>query len=64
MLGDLNGFVEHLEEYRIAGKIYAAKALDKVFQIMREWGKQIFITMNLEDTRNDRKRKNAKRQVV
>lgn len=37
-LGDLNGFVEHLEEYRIAGKIYAAKTLDKVFQIMREWG--------------------------
>ena len=36
MLGDLNGFVEHLEEYRIAGKIYAAKALDKVFQIMRK----------------------------
>ena len=27
-LGDLNGFVEHLEEYRIAGKIYAANVMD------------------------------------
>ena len=27
-LGDLNGFVEHLEEYRIAGKIYASIVMD------------------------------------
>ena len=27
-LGNLNGFVEHLEEYRIAGKIYAANVMD------------------------------------
>ena len=27
-LGDLNGFVEHLEEYRIAGKIYATNVMD------------------------------------
>ena len=27
-LGDLNGFVEHLEEYRIAGKLYAANVMD------------------------------------
>ena len=27
-LGDLNGFVEHLEEYKIAGKIYAANVMD------------------------------------
>ena len=27
-LGDLNGFVEHLEEYKIAGKIYAVNVLD------------------------------------
>ena len=27
-LGDLNGFVEYLEEYRIAGKIYAANVMD------------------------------------
>ena len=27
-LGDLDGFVEHLEEYKIAGKIYAANAMD------------------------------------
>ena len=27
-LGDLNGFVEHLEEYRIAGKVYAANVMD------------------------------------
>ena len=27
-LGNLNGFVEHLEEYRIAGKIYAAHVMD------------------------------------
>ena len=25
---DLDGFVEHLEEYRIAGKIYAANVMD------------------------------------
>ena len=30
-LGDLNGFVEHLEEYRIAGKIYAANVMDAGF---------------------------------
>ena len=27
-LGDLNGFVEHLEEYKIAGKIYAANVME------------------------------------
>ena len=27
-LGDLNGFVEHLKEYKIAGKIYAVNVLD------------------------------------
>ena len=27
-LGDLDGFVEHLEEYKIAGKIYAANVMD------------------------------------
>ena len=27
-LGDLNGFVEHLEEYKISGKIYAANVMD------------------------------------
>ena len=27
-LGDLNGFVEHLEEYKISGKIYAATVMD------------------------------------
>ena len=27
-LGDLDGFVEHLEEYRIAGKIYATNVMD------------------------------------
>lgn len=27
-LGDLNGFVEHLEEYRIAGKIYAENVME------------------------------------
>ena len=27
-LGDPNGFAEHLEEYRIAGKIYAANVMD------------------------------------
>ena len=27
-LGDLNGFVEHLEEYRIAGKIYATNVME------------------------------------
>lgn len=27
-LGDLDGFVEHLEEYRIAGRIYAANVMD------------------------------------
>ena len=27
-LGDLNGFVEHLEEYKIAGKIYATNVMD------------------------------------
>ena len=27
-LGDLNGFEEHLEEYRIAGKIYATNVLE------------------------------------
>ena len=27
-LGDLNGFVEHLEEYRIAGRIYATNVMD------------------------------------
>ena len=31
-LGDLNGFVEHLEEYRIAGKIYAANVMSKRVQ--------------------------------
>ena len=25
---DLDGFVEHLEEYRIVGKIYAANVMD------------------------------------
>ena len=28
ILCDLDGFVEHLEEYRIAGKIYAANVMD------------------------------------
>ena len=27
-LGDLNGFVEHLEEYGIAGRIYATNVMD------------------------------------
>ena len=27
-LGDLDGFVEHLEEYRIAGRIYAADVME------------------------------------
>lgn len=27
-LGDLNGFEEHLEEYRIAGKIYATNVME------------------------------------
>ena len=27
-LGDMDGFVEHLEEYKIAGKIYAANVMD------------------------------------
>ena len=27
-LGNLNGFVEHLEEYKISGKIYAANVMD------------------------------------
>ena len=27
-LGDLNGFVEHLEEYKISGKIYASNVMD------------------------------------
>ena len=27
-LGDLDGFVEHLEEYRIAGRIYATNVMD------------------------------------
>ena len=27
-LGDLNGFVEHLEEYRIVGRIYATNVMD------------------------------------
>ena len=27
-VGDLNGFVEHLEEYRIAGKIYAENVME------------------------------------
>lgn len=27
-LGDLEGFVEHLEEYKIAGKIYAANVME------------------------------------
>ena len=27
-LGDMDGFVEHLEEYRIAGKIYATNVMD------------------------------------
>ena len=27
-LGDLDGFVEHLEEYRIAGRVYATNVMD------------------------------------
>ena len=27
-LGDLDGFVEHLEEYKIAGRIYAANVME------------------------------------
>lgn len=27
-LGDMDGFVEHLEEYKIAGKIYAENVMD------------------------------------
>ena len=27
-LGDLNGFVEHLEEYTIAGRLYATNVMD------------------------------------
>ena len=27
-LGDLNGFVEHLEEYKIVGRIYATNVME------------------------------------
>ena len=48
-LGDLNGFVEHLEEYKIAGKIYAANVLDaglvknqSIFQKAYDMGYSIY----------------------
>ena len=44
-LGDLDGFVEHLEEYKIAGKIYAANVMEaglvknqRVFQTAYDMG--------------------------
>ena len=44
-LGDLDGFVEHLEEYKIVGKIYAANVMEaglvknqRVFQTAYDMG--------------------------